>query len=280
MNPRVEVIEMEYLELDNVLQSDAGEVSPPIPPTHLDTPITTKVQQLATGCVPPHRSLRGQKNYQAELKCLLEASNLDNYPLKWDCTGVLPKLLKNIPLLRTSVCDSRTRSFIQGAFRNVKLQEQALNPDSRTCSLKGWDDIPVVYKKKILKLSQVKAFWEGVVRLTGCSGHSEADMNLFPYLNSTANNTIAGNLTSGIQIILSKNLAILTTKEEILLLNRDQLLMILLYLLWRKPFSVNFYQELFRIRQIRFQPLNYYRSRFRKSYVVCRFYSLDKLVVI
>lgn len=139
-----------------------------ISPTHLDTPITTKSQQLATGLVPKNRSLRGSKVLKEELDLLLQEANLSEAPTKWDPTSIFPILVGGRPSIGMRHSDSKTQMFLSGGLLNAQLQSLAFlgpNPDLDKIT---WSSLDPKRQSQIKDKAQIKDFWEGVVRLSGC----------------------------------------------------------------------------------------------------------------
>lgn len=136
------------------LDLSIGPESKPL--THLDTPITTKSQQLATGLVPKNRSLRGAKALKGELDLLLQEAGLSDPPTKWDPTSVLPSLFEGRPIIGKRLSDSKTQMFLSGGLQNAKLQSLTFLGPNNNLDTFTWSSLTLERQKQIKAKAQTK----------------------------------------------------------------------------------------------------------------------------
>lgn len=197
-----------------------------ISPTHLDTPLTYRPQQLATGLVPPHRSLRGQRDAQAELELLMQAAKLETPPTIWDLSLHQSKLMVAKPYHSSKHSHQRLKTHLRAALDNVILQHKSFQGDQPRLETQLHEFQNCHHMHRLLEKNTIRDFWEGVVRLSGGVEDIELEYKLFPYFEECEGGIHLGMMTNDIYLLFSSRLAILSVNEEKILLNRDQLLMI------------------------------------------------------
>ncbi|QKY64636.1 large polymerase protein [Agrotis ipsilon virus] len=204
---------------------DEAKVGPPPLPTHLDTPITTKNQELATGQTPPNRSKRGQKTLEAELQLLMQDAHIDKPPERWDPSQAHKHILRSDLTSAEHYADKRLRLFLKRASRTTRLQFKGLG-----CTRQDYltFDIDKIDPNKITILKKMNRLREGIeslVRLSGIPEYKRSqESKLYPWTEVTDSGIISLSLTGNIKIWMLSGIALLKVGLVFYLLNRDQIL--------------------------------------------------------